>query len=75
MSDVWDQETGKIASLAILEPTADYKDCCGKRTKEEKAICFTQLLNSNNICRPVGDIRAHFRNMKHHDLVMVKSVI
>ena len=75
MSGVWDQKTGKIASLAIPEPTAGYKDCCGKKNKEEKAIRFNHLLNLNNIRRPAGDIRDHFRNTKHHNPVMVKSVI
>ena len=47
----------------------------GPKNKEEKAIRFTQLLNSANVRRPVGDIRAHFRNMKNHDPMMVKNMI
>ena len=75
ISGVWDKKTGKIASMAMLEATTGYKDCCSKKNKEEEAISLNQLLDSNNIRRPSGDIRAHFRHMKHHDPVPVKSLI
>ena len=57
------------------KPTASYTECWDQKNREEKAIRFTQLLNSANVRRPVGDIRAHFRNMKNHDPVMVKNMI
>ena len=73
--DTWNQKTGKIASLAIPEASAGYKDCCKKKTKEEKAIRLAQLLNSNNVRRPAGDIRSVYRQMKQHDFVMVTSLV
>ena len=57
------------------EPTAGYKDCCSKKTKEEKAIRLTQLLNSNNARRPGGYLRSHSRRMKQYDLVLIKSIV
>ena len=57
------------------EATARYKDCCSKQTKEEKAIRLAQLLNSNNVRRPDGDIRSYSRQMKQPNLIMVKSLV
>ena len=45
ISGTWNQKTGEIASLAMPEASAGYKDCCNKKTKEEKAIRLAQLLN------------------------------
>ena len=59
ISGTWNQKTGEIASLAMPEASAGYKDCCNKKTKEEKAVCLAQLLNSNNVRWPAGDVQSH----------------
>ena len=75
MAGTWNQVTGEIASLAMPEPTAGYLDCCNKKTKEEKVIRLAQLVNSNNVRRPAGDVRCIYCRMKQHDHVMVKSLV
>ena len=71
-----DFEAGTLTSLTLPTPTKAFSDALGESTLEERAESLKRLLDSNNAFRPQEMLAiANDRDMDHHDILLVKSIV
>ena len=71
-----DFKTGTLNSLVLPTLTKAFSDALCEPTLEKRAESLKRLLDSNNAYRPKEMLAiANNRNMEHHDIFLVKSIV